>query len=245
MNRLNKASNPLKLIGVISAIFAVGGATPARAVNLGVQGTTWPIIEIDMRALLMQQLASTNLKGIQTQLKHSVKSYFNDLPKRAAPGVTNTVTRWYNPSFTLQNDIWAPKQNSKGQWHWGILYRKGTTVNPLNYEKPTNAMLFFNGHSKQQIAFVKKAIEKFPAKLMLIEATGMNPVHLADKLHVPVYTETPEMTERFNLDKTPSLLYPGSGNHRLYLGFTTFAPPFSVKVLQETWPQGFGTHTEK
>lgn len=220
-------------------------APVAGAVNLGVQGTTWPIIEIDMRVLIMQQVAQANWKGVQKELRASAKNYFHSFPKRNAPGVNETVTRWYDPSFTLKNDIWAPEKNAAGNYQWVVLYHKGMKVNPLAYERPINAMLFFNGHSKAQVAFVAKAIKAYPSKLMLIEATGMDPQPLALKLHVPVFTETQEMAQRFDLSHTPSLLYPGSGKHKLYLGFTTFAPPFSIKALTSAWPEGFGKSDNK
>lgn len=222
------------------SLLGLGTCSPAGAVNLGVQGTVWPIIEIDMRTLIMQQVAQANWKGVQKQLKTSAQNYFHDLPKRTVTETNSTVTTWYDPSFTLKNDIWAPQKNAAGNYKWVILYHKGKKVNPLAYERPTNAMLFFNGRSKAQVAFVTKAIEKFPTKLMLVEATGMDPQPIALKVHAPVYTETPEMTQRFDLSRTPSLLYPGSGVHRMYLGYTTYAAPFSIKALQETWPSGFG-----
>lgn len=209
----------------------------AWAVNLGVQGTVWPIIEIDMRVLIMEQLAKVNWNNIHQQLKKSAKAYLNNLPKRQAPGVRSTRTRWYNPSITLANNIYAPEKGPHGNYHWVILFRKGTTVNPLSKERPTNAMLFFNGHSAAQVAFVKKAVSRFPYQIMPIEATGMSPQPFTLKFHTPVFTETPAMAARFDLRRTPSLLYPGSGVHRLYLGYTTFAPPFSIKALEETWPK--------
>lgn len=242
MNAMLKKHNLVSLFkhGPLVGVLLLGMSPAARAVNLGVQGTTWPIIEIDMRALIMQQAAQANWKGVQKELKASAKTYFHSFSKRNAPGVNETVTRWYDPSFTLKNDIWAPEKNAAGNYQWGILYHKGMKVNPLAYERPINAMLFFNGHSKAQVAFVAKAIKDYPSKLMLIEATGMDPQPLALKVHAPVFTETAEMAQRFDLSHTPSLLYPGSGKHKLYLGFTTFAPPFSIKALTNTWPEGFG-----
>jgi len=210
----------------------------ATAKDLGVQGTLWPILEVDMRELLMKQIAAKDWGQIQAQMETSAKTYFDHFPKRDAPGVTHTQTRWYDPTFTLDNDIWAPVKNAQGDYEWQILYAKGKRVNPLSYQRPYNAMFFFDGHSKEQVAFVSAALQKYPGKLLPIEATGANPSPFAEQLHVPVFTVTAAMAQRFDISRTPSLLYPGDKEHRLELGFTTFAPPFQLAELQSSWPEG-------
>lgn len=219
--------------------FALVLATSAGAVDLGVQGTVWTIVEVDMRELLLSEITAKDWSGPQAELEKSTKSYFDHLPHREPSMVSRTDTRWYDPSITLEKDIWAPVKSAKGDYEWQVLYHQGQHVNPLEYQRPHNAMLFFDGTSKEQVAFVASAVERYPGKLMVIEATGANPEGLTQQLHVPVFTVTQAMANRFDLSRTPSLLYPGEKEHRLELGFTTFGPPFKLGELEQTWPEGF------
>jgi len=211
-------------------------STIGRAENLGVHGHTWPIIEIDMRKLLAQMAANVNWNGIEKKESESAHSYFKSLPKRDIPTVDKTTTKWINPSIVLSKNIVVPEKDSKGNWYWRVLYKKGTRFNPLSVERPEQAMLFFNARSKYQVAFVKKVLSDYPYRVLPVDVDGNDPLPLSKSLGIPVYEATSSMLERFPVFAVPALLYPGQGPERLRLGMTAFSYPYSVAQVSMAWP---------
>lgn len=223
---------------LIAAAIAI--VTPLRAsfaTDLGVQGKTWPIIEVDMRKFLAEQAAHVNWKHVQSKLTHSAKHYLQTLPKRDIPTVGTTTTHWIDPTIILSHNIIAPKKNAKGKWHWAVLLRKGTRFNPLTVERPIQAMLFFDSASRAQRAFVRAALQKYPDRLMPVDVDGNDPQPLAKAWGLPVFEATSAMLARFPVFAVPALFYPGTGAERLRLGMTAFAAPYSVSRLPEVWPE--------
>ena len=221
----------------VTALAIVSTTAPAGATNLGVQGKTWPIIEIDMRKFLAEQAAKVNWSHVEKGLSHSAHRYLETLPHRDIPAASTTTTRWIDPSIILSRNILAPKKNSKGQWHWGVLYRKGTRFNPLSIERPIQAMLFFDSASRSQRAFVRAALRKYPQRILPVDVDGNDPQPLSRSWGEPVFEATNAMLERFPVFAVPALLYPGSGAERLRLGMTAFGPPYSTAQLAAAWPQ--------
>lgn len=224
------------LLAALLAALLLTASTSSLARDLGVVGKVWPISEIDIRELLIASASRADLGQLQEELRESAQEYLNSLPKRPMDQASTTRTRWIDPSFVLSDDIAAPVQNARGEWQWRILYKKGTRFNPLTVQRPHNAMLFFNGTASEEVAFVRAVYERYPAKVMLIEATGTNPEKLAKELGIPVFSATETMLGRFRIATTPSLLYAGEGPHALELGLTEFAPPFSTLAVEQVWP---------
>jgi conjugal transfer pilus assembly protein TraW len=218
----------------LTAIIVLAAA-PLYALDLGVQGQTWDIIEIDIRGLLMASAARADWAHVTAQIRGSAQHYLDNLPKREASTVSQTRTRWLDPSFSLDQDIRAPVQNARGDWEWQVLYKKGSRFNPLSVQQPHNAMFFFDGAVKAQVAFAAQLIARYPAKLMLVEATGMNPEPIARDLHAPIYTASESMVTRFRIQATPALLFPGEGSQALMLGLTELAAPYSMSQIEQAW----------
>ena len=222
------------LIATALALGAPPGA--CRATNLGVQGKTWPIIEIDMRKFLAEQAARVNWSHVENKLAHSAHHYLETLPKRDIPTIGTTTTRWIDPSIILSRSILVPKKNAAGQWHWAILYRKGTRFNPLSVERPIQAMLFFDSASRAQRAFVRAALSRYPQRLIPVDVDGNDPQHLSKSWGRPVFEASNAMLSRFPVFAIPALLYPGRGAERMRLGMTAFGPPYSISQLAPVWP---------
>ncbi|EQD48039.1 conjugal transfer pilus assembly protein TraW [mine drainage metagenome] len=223
------------LIATALALLSPPGLS--RATNLGVQGMTWPIIEIDMRKFLAEQAAHVNWSHVENRLTHSAHHYLETLPRRDIPTINSTTTRWIDPSIILSRNILVPKKSAKGQWHWVVLYRKGTRFNPLSVERPIQAMLFFDSASRVQRTFVRAALRKYPDRIMPVDIDGNDPQPLSKSWGQPVFEATNAMLARFPVFAIPALLYPGSGAEHLRLGMTAFGPPYSTSQLAVAWPQ--------
>ena len=225
------------ILPIVVGLLLLTTASYGRATNLGVQGKTWPIIEIDMRKFLAEQAAQVNWSRVEDKLTHSAKHYLENLPKRDIPTIGITTTHWIDPSIILSHNILAPRKNAKGQWYWAVLYPAGMRFNPLSVDRPVQAMLFFDSASRAQRAFVRAALEKYPERILPVDVDGNDPQPLTKSWGVPVFEATNAMLARFPVFAVPALLYPGSGAERLRLGMTAFGPPYSVSQLAAAWPQ--------
>ena len=220
----------------VAALTLLAAPASSRADNLGVQGKTWPIIEIDMRKFLAEQAAHVKWSHVQNEIAHSAHRYLKTLPQRDIPTIGSTTTHWIDPSIILSHDILVPRKDPMGQWHWVILYRKGTRFNPLSVERPIQAMLFFDSASRSQRAFVRAALSKYPERIMPVDVDGNDPQPLSKSWGRPVFEATNAMLARFPVFAIPALLYPGSGAERMRLGMTAFGPPYSTSQLATAWP---------
>lgn len=223
------------LIAAALAILSSPGL--CRATDLGVQGKTWPIIEIDMRKFLAEQAAHVNWSHVQNKLARSAHHYLETLPRRDIPTIGSTTTHWIDPSIILSHNVLVPRKEAHGKWHWVILYRKGTRFNPLSVERPIQAMLFFDSASRAQRAFVRAALREYPDRIMPVDVDGNDPQPLSKAWGQPVFEATSAMLARFPVFAIPALLYPGSGAERMRLGMTAFGPPYSTSQLATAWPQ--------
>lgn len=225
----------MRCLGLIAA-FGVALCPPLLARDLGVHGPMWPILEIDLRQLIIESAARADWDSVDEQMRSSAKHYLSRLPKRSVSTAARTATRWIDPSFTLGEDLRAPVRDAQGEWQWSVLHAKGTRFNPLSVQRPDSALLFFDGTARDQVAFATAVSKAHPARVMLIEASGIDPRALAKSLDVPVFNGSNPMFARFDIRATPALLCAGEGAQALSLGLTEFARPFPVTHAERVCP---------
>lgn len=222
-----------KLILVAALLAAVSSA---QATDLGVQGKTWPIIEIDFRQLLLESAARADLTAAQQEVTSSTERFFDSFPQRYLPSIETTTTHYIDPSITLSSDIMAPRPVNGGDYQWTTLFPKGKRVNPLEKFRPLTAMLFFDGRDEAQLQFVRDVLKANPMRVVPVETAGANVKNLSESFHRPISYANDAMMARFNVEHLPSLLYPASGEYALYLGMTAFAAPYKQSELEAVWP---------
>lgn len=208
------------------ALALAGMAAVASAKDLGVQGSVWPITERDIRELVMESAARADWQAVQKDLEKSAKEYADNLPRRTVSVAARTETRWIDPSITVDSDIKVPVKQANGEYEWQVMYRAGTRVNPLKTAAPRNAMFFFSGSDAEQVALMKRLWAAAPGMIMPIDVSGSNVQKLSETAGFPVFYAHEAMLSRFSINRAPSLLYAGSGEHRLQLGFTALARPY-------------------
>lgn len=210
-------------------------AALAHSKDHGVQGIVWPIIEVDVRQLLLESASKADWAKVQTEIKTSASRYFDTLPKRQMPVVQKTQTAWIDPSIVLSSDIQAPVQQPDGKITWQILYPKGTKANPLAANRPVTAMLFFDGSQPEQVELVRSVLALEPNRIVPVEA-GAGEIKVTNQtLKRPVFFANDAMIARFQVRYLPSLLYAGADDHSLFLGLTSFALPFKPTEVIASW----------
>lgn len=225
---MNKAS---LATGLLAALFSL----QAHSKDLGVQGTVFPIVEIDMRQSIREQLEAIDQNRIRDEAQRSAKAYIANLPKRQLPTPLSTTTLPVDLSFTLTSDIQAPVKQADGTVKWETLQRAGTKLNPLDGVRPQRAMLFIDGSQKDQVQLAKKYLELVGAKVHVVEAGAGDVVELAKALQYTPYHADDRLLSRFKVTQLPSLLYAGTGSLKNYMLVTSFARPFKVSE-GAAWP---------
>jgi conjugal transfer pilus assembly protein TraW len=211
-------------------------ALSANAKDYGVSGTTWPIIEIDIRQLLMQDAMDVDWSKIQDGMKSSAKNYLKNLPKRTLPHIETTSTAWIDPSIVISSDVQSPVKLADGTLSWRVLVPKGTRVNPLEKYRPVTCFLFFDGADESQLLLVKNVLKKENTRIIPVEAGSGDLNKDNEYLGRGISYATEVMLQRFKVPYLPSLLYPGTGTRELFLGLTSYAPPYTVDAVLQSWP---------
>lgn len=218
-----------------SGLLSAALLAPSYAKDLGVQGTLWPIVEEDIRELMVKSASKVDWDAHTASMQSEARQYADRLPKRALPSVSNTETVWVDPSIELSSDIQAPVEGADGILRWQVLARKGTRVNPLSHTRPVTAFLMFNGNDPAQVDLVAAVLEKEPLRFVPVEAgQGSVPANV-ERLKRPVFHAPDAMLTRFQVTNLPALVYPGVRDRALYLGVTSFAPPFVPAAVLSTW----------
>ena len=210
--------------------------TCATAKDLGVAGTTFPIIERDVRQMLVEDATKVDWSQAQDDLKNSAKTFVTNLPKRQYQSVARTQTVWIDPSVVLSSDIQVPVQQADGTYSWKVLAPKGSRVNPLEKFRPVTAFLFFDGSVPSQVELVRQVLAKDATRYVPVEA-GQGDVSENNKaLRRATFYASDAMLSRFQVQYLPSLVYPGSGQKELFLGNTSFALPYKWQEVVAACP---------
>ncbi|MCD6056287.1 MAG: hypothetical protein K0R12_1249 [Gammaproteobacteria bacterium] len=199
--------------------------TTLSAKDLGVNGVLWPIEEINLKEAIASDASKVNWDKFNDQLKTQASQWGSHLKPLPLPIAEENKTQYVDPSITLSQGIWIDKEH---------YFPAGFSVNPLRWVKPVTAMLFFNGHSEEQVNFAKKAIQAVPGRLLLVMTEG-DPQMLGKEWHQPIYYANPNLINRFHIKATPSLLNIGVNEHRYQLVVSTFGLPYEASVLKKCW----------
>lgn len=141
----------LKNIYLYCLLVSLGQAGYAQ--DLGQYGTTYPIIEIDMRAYIQNRLQQLQVSGELVSYQNNFMKHVKAHILRPTPvmGLTHTVSDrvfYYDPTFILKHAI----LDVSGQ----VLIPSGQIINPLKVIPYHRILLFFDGDDKRQIQWIKQ-----------------------------------------------------------------------------------------
>jgi conjugal transfer pilus assembly protein TraW len=160
---------------------------------------TWSIAERDMKQVLSEAVARADWKAIKRRAEDATARKIHRGPQLPLPEAQQSHSFLVDATVQFPDDVTDPKT--------GTLYiRAGSTVNPLDKVKLPYTLLFFNGHSQEQVQWVQRyllAHEDRPLKLLVTEG-DVGP--LGRLLHRPIYWANQLMYERFGVVAVPSLV---------------------------------------
>lgn len=205
--------------------------------DFGVQGEAYTIVEKDIRATMMEQALDADWSAANSELNESAKSYSKRLPKRYLPISNKELVEWIDPSIELTSDIQAPIKQPDGTYEWGMLYEKGTKVNPLDTYSPVTTYLFFDGAEETQLKLVKELLKQEPLKFVPVEAGAGDLSEDFKALDRPVYYGNEVIISKFEIKYLPALVFAGGGSRKQYIGKLSPSIPFSSPAILNKWKE--------
>lgn len=165
-------------------------------------GETFEFAEKDMLEEIKNHIEN-NRTEIEAKLdeykktaKEKVKNYKPTDLKKLTPAIKNNI---FYPDMTYTNpdNIY----DNKGD----IIYPKGFQFNPLDYQTIPYQMIVIDGSSKQELDWLVTNNYTDNMKYMILLSDG-NYQEVGEKLKQPVFYAIPKITEKFNLEHTPSII---------------------------------------
>lgn len=165
-------------------------------------GETFDFAENDMIEEIKNQIKNNKSK-IESKIaeykkttKEKVKNYKPaDLKKLTSSNKNNIF--YPNMTYTNPDNIYDNNGN--------IIYPKGFKFNPLDYQTIPYQMIVINGNSDEEIEWLIKNNFIDNIKYMILLSDG-NYKEVAEKINQPVFYAIPKITEKFNLEHTPSII---------------------------------------
>lgn len=146
---------------------------------------------------------------IEKNAKEYVKKLKNDAQNMSGESTisaTKSYVYYIDPTYTLEQDI--PKYNRYGQYE-GILYKKGTQVNPIKFIKviPPDIVIF-NPCDPDEKSFVQKLrTTRYKDKHFLATSTMCKAKDLVkDDLGKQAFMLTKNIKEKFKIKETISIV---------------------------------------
>lgn len=189
----------LALIG--SIVLALGACSSAQAKQLGALGDTYLISEPDFLVFIHQRLQTLKNNGQLAKFEaqaatRAVHHALNPPPVSFLTTTDRPSVHYYDPTFVLNRNIY----NAKGK----LIFKKGTTANPLNLVPLRETLIFFDGRDVRQVNWAK-AQERHYSYIKFI-LTGGN-IKTASKTFGKVYFDQGgKLSQKLGITNIPDVV---------------------------------------
>ncbi|GBG14508.1 conjugal transfer pilus assembly protein TraW [Novimethylophilus kurashikiensis] len=224
----------------VAALAALSLAHPAQAVDLGVEGQVYEVIEEDFRVTLMRLVARHDWSTDQEELKESAQDYTKNLPSYMLPRADVTRTRWKDVGIVVSEDIYLPWVD----WQSGSVFapgkvlaaQAGTYLNPIAKMPAAGIerLFIFDGTDPAQMSFARELLKQNVEQLSFMMIAG-DVGELSSEVGRPIYHPAPSMLEKFHVEAVPTLIGFGRGPHQGHMAITEIKLPADSSVVKEAW----------
>ena len=169
--------------------------------DVGVFGTTYPILEKNIITVLKEKMTS----GTGKELLHALENKLNDVAEQAhyipkpISGMTATTelkSYLFDPSISLSHDL-VDHQGTR-------FYTAGDRLNPLDHMTLSKDYVFIDGDRPKQIEWAKQKQREKDTTIVLLKG---DPMTLMNAHGITVFFDQEgAMTHRFNLRHVPCVM---------------------------------------
>jgi conjugal transfer pilus assembly protein TraW len=129
----------------------------SQAKNIGNYGALFPVIEVDVRTVILDKLKAMENTGELKKHQEIVTTRMTQNVIRPTAlhlmPIAHTTIKHIDPSIMVNQDITTPD----GQ----ILAKKGSRINPFSEMHYTKTLFFFNGDDPKQVAWAKAHYQEY------------------------------------------------------------------------------------
>jgi conjugal transfer pilus assembly protein TraW len=120
----------------------------AMALDLGVQGPTYPVIEPDLLRTIQERLLQKQRSGEIERLQREAAARAHQLAEAPVPvaGLARTTQQrvfHFNPAYTVPRTLYGPGGE--------VIVAAGTQINPLAYVGLSRPLFFFDARDADQV----------------------------------------------------------------------------------------------
>lgn len=171
--------------------------TPVHAETVPAErlGPVWPIVETDMRTVIMARLKA-KLPELTGRLRTSLATY--RAPSTPRPTTTTARTLYMDPSITLASDLVD---------HTGrVLAPAGRQINPLMLTPLRRTYLVLNAADPRQVDWGRSRLQAHPTALFtfLLTDGSLDQAKQAFPAGTRIFPAPPALFARFSIDSVPA-----------------------------------------
>lgn len=207
LQRFDKEGNAIATArGVANPKWIAEHVDAGRRGDLGEHGAVQPIIEVDMRTLLQEQVAKFDFKAYG---KKQVEQFWKQREFHKLPHAKQNRTREVDPTVVMTDTITAPDGT--------VMAYPGQRINPMDAAPFHMKLVVIDGRDDAQVAWARRLVVASEGKPIRVIATdfpvegGWNEYgRLVKDIGRHVYLLDKHVAERFKLEKVPSTIEGGN-----------------------------------
>jgi len=200
---MNKPIFVIKRKKIITTIILLLLMNHSFAKDLGTIGNVYPILEPDLLQVIENQLLLMQKSGELDQLTQTFNQTIQQKMDRPTPveGLrrTHELHTWlFDPSIKIPYDLKDRNGN--------VLLSAGSTINPLNTIRLSEALLFYNADDPDQVSWAIKRDQDLKGndKLILVGGSIFDQIK---RFHRPVYfDQNGKLIAHFQIKQIPAIV---------------------------------------
>lgn len=172
----------------------------ASSKNLGNYGEVFPVIEQDIREVIMRRLHAMEVSGELERRKQAIQQRVAEHVMRPKPlnlEPTSTPSVFHvDPSITVNQDVFLPDGT--------LAARAGTRLNPFETIHFSKTLIFFNGDDKAQLAWVKAHYQDYQMVKFIL--TGGDIRDASERFGRVYFDVDGKLSQQLHLRHVPSVV---------------------------------------
>lgn len=191
-----------KASGSSSVKYIEAAVADGKSGDLGTIGSTQEIIEPDLMEVAKQRIADLDTESMK---KRAIARFWDNHKGTPLPAVTENATRLVDPSVIIPDDI----VDSEGR-----VVQKAGRINPLDMMPFDQKLVIIDPTQPWQVALAKREYADHGATLTVTVMATQIPTAsgwdlfngVQERLDAPLYLLPPDMAERFQVLRAPSVV---------------------------------------